>query len=108
MIRAKVLVWKGVVEDSDFLSDPYEANRPRRNKHLGLKSAIGRHDLKLEALWVRGFTNGCLQRRDATGDWRSDNVGAATVDFREALICRCKLVAQRLDLLRHESRKLLQ
>src|SRR3712207_9495969 len=50
-------------------------------------------------------THGRLQRRDAAGDRRPDDVGAAAVHLGRALLRRRELVAQELDLLRLDEGK---
>ena len=81
--------------------------RAGRNSSACRTRVLG-NDLELEALRIGVLADGGLQRRDPAGGRRADHVGAAALDLGDALLGRRELVAQRLDLLRHECRELLE
>ena len=99
---------KGIVENADLLPDLDEADRPRRDEQLGLQRAVGRHDLQLQALRIGRLSDRSLQRGNAAGDRRPDDIGPAAIHFGDALLDRRQLVAQGLDLFRLDERKLLK
>src|SRR5262245_29674515 len=58
--------------------------------------------------WIGGLAFGGLQRSYAARRWRADDISTSAADFRDPLLHRREVIAQRLELIFEHDRKLLE
>src|SRR3954471_15658223 len=107
-MRAVLLVGEGIIEQSNSLPHMHETGGTRRDKYNRLQISIRWHNLHLQAARIGRLADIRLHQGHSAADRRPHDVGAATIDFGDALLRSRKLRPKRLKLGLRYGRELLK